>query len=339
MLWKNHICRVCKHDKLALNRRVVEMPPRNVCAHHALCTFVGRDNIACNAQTVRRSERLCKTHMAQKAGPITSPILVQCEGITTKGKRCKAKMPERSDRNRNFCPAHADQCLEIDVIAVTTGKIGSIQEVTGVVLGDQAGDDINNGVDDGADDSPEGSVDDINEDMEGELDERQLQDDKQFFLQYGLMDGGGFIERFDDDHKFPTEDGILINPSDDYNEQAFISGDESALDYRRNADKIANRILSEGEPIVDTDKDARAYHGNGRDDTLGHGRISPNGDTMTESIMRDGHENPSMRPKGAVEVHDGPAVQKLEDPGDEVVDASRPAYGACGDEMDIDSSD
>lgn len=125
----SHTCRFCKEDGLPLDQPALDYEPRNACARHPPCQFVSFCGDQCNERASSAHSRLCSSHLKESnhlRGAFNLPeAVMQCEGTTTKNKRCKAT--GRSDSAPFFCRAHFGQkpSLHSDPELNQTGHVHS----------------------------------------------------------------------------------------------------------------------------------------------------------------------------------------------------------------------
>ena len=108
-----HSCRVCcMAPSTSLSLEIcpaVHAFPRNVCAHHPLCSFMEIDGEQC-AELADQGGQFCRAHqLAARARPIDTRLIQQtCHGVTVKGRPCKTKGMAPASRTF-YCNAHLDQ--------------------------------------------------------------------------------------------------------------------------------------------------------------------------------------------------------------------------------------
>lgn len=106
-----HTCRFCRAEGMPLNRPVVDYEPRNVCSVHPLCSSVSADGSTCTERVSSLSSTFCEKHINQHDFTLREEgIIMQCEGTTTKGRRCRAT--GISFQPVFYCLAHIGQMPE-----------------------------------------------------------------------------------------------------------------------------------------------------------------------------------------------------------------------------------
>lgn len=108
----DHTCLFCREESALVTRPVVDLPPRNTCVIHSLCTFVLPDGQVCCERTSQKSNEFCEGHLKRdsRRRQMSNGLgaKMQCSGIANKSKqRCKAT--GLSTREHFYCRAHLDQ--------------------------------------------------------------------------------------------------------------------------------------------------------------------------------------------------------------------------------------
>ncbi|KAI0561167.1 DNA2/NAM7 helicase [Gracilaria domingensis] len=121
-----HTCRFCREEGLSLEKLVVDWPPRNVCSHHRLCEHLTSSGETCNERVSSSSAKYCEKHQRRgrsfgEYGAIPS-IKMQCEGITSKGRRCRATRP--CEKPPFYCIAHEAQKPDSESESETESESG-----------------------------------------------------------------------------------------------------------------------------------------------------------------------------------------------------------------------
>jgi hypothetical protein len=122
-----HSCRVCCFlvtEQRAAPEQIqpsIHEYPRNVCVHHALCSFIDASGAMCE-DLANLDGLYCATHAVfvteqrramEKAAPDNTFIRQTCHGITKRGKACKST-GEAPRSVPFYCVAHADQAPSSD---------------------------------------------------------------------------------------------------------------------------------------------------------------------------------------------------------------------------------
>eukprot|EP00178_Gracilaria_changii_P003923 TRINITY_DN15_c0_g1_i2.p1 TRINITY_DN15_c0_g1~~TRINITY_DN15_c0_g1_i2.p1 ORF type:complete len:1900 (+),score=156.23 TRINITY_DN15_c0_g1_i2:342-6041(+) len=106
-----HTCRFCREEGLPLDKPVIDSKPRNACSYHRLCQHLSISGNTCNERIWSSSAKYCEKHLIRNKSiddnQGVAGIQMQCEGITTKRKRCKAT--GKSLRPPYYCAQHQNQ--------------------------------------------------------------------------------------------------------------------------------------------------------------------------------------------------------------------------------------
>lgn len=113
----HHTCIVCREQGLSSHWQsccAIEVPPRNVCAGHTLCTYQDPNHGSAPCAKLARGDRnLCEQHYAlseqntQKLWGVANAQ--QCMGKSKRGERCKARVSSPVSTAIVYCHDHASQ--------------------------------------------------------------------------------------------------------------------------------------------------------------------------------------------------------------------------------------
>lgn len=106
---KDHTCFVCRESGVPLKGAAINVPPRNTCAEHPLCTHIDINGLVCHQIAFGISGGLCEKHYHREKNIGDKALAtVSCEGVTKRRNPCKSNFWPTT-RPPHFCNSHIEQ--------------------------------------------------------------------------------------------------------------------------------------------------------------------------------------------------------------------------------------